>query len=222
MSTNVQSQVICYEVEESSAVGFWFDHFYFAKCTDWEATNSKLFADDNDYIDFNGGSSVDFTNIFVEEDGDYTVIMKYGIGYANPTDGALLTINVNGQLAEQLVLYRLTEPRPASIEFTVELWAEWDNVIQLKQERDWPILLGIQLSDGSGIAKTQQEVYSVYASNGMIGVKNLMGSSYVQVYSIDGKLISSVSTIEATVNLPAKPGFYIVKINGTTQKVVVR
>ena len=218
---SLKAQVTCYGQEESAEVGFWFDHFYYAKCTDWEATGSKLFGPDEDYIDFNGGSSVDFTNIFVEKDGDYTVTMSYGVGYADEEIGGLLNIFVNGQLAEQFNFFRNPD-RPITYEFTVELWADWDNVIQFKQERDWPILLGIQLSNGSTITGKRVEAHSVYSSNGMINIVNPAGKCDVQIYSIDGKLVKSASSIEALISLPVRAGFYILKINGTAQKIIVK
>ena len=223
-SFNATAQVVCYEEAESAVPDFWVDHFYYAKCTDYVSSGSKVFAGNDDYLDFNGGSTIDFTNIFVPKDGVYTVMLSYGIGYADET-GAVVTVNVNGELADQLVLYRLTGAPPAICEFEVELWGDHNNVIQLKQTKDWAITLGIQLvSQGeNAIRKVNENSYKISSENGTLRVSNLEGNdNQIRIHSIDSKLLQAVTVKTSSFETSLDSGFYIVSINGKASKVFVK
>lgn len=221
MSIPAKAEVTCYTAAEAKSTDFWLDHFYYAQCTDWEGTNSKLFAENPEYIDFNGGSTVEFP-VRVSKDGEYIVTLSYGIGYAD-AEGATLTINVNAEFATQLTLYKLTADPPATIDFSVGLYADYDNVIQLKQVKDWPIIFGIQLSSNvSGNASVNEENFTIIPTTGAITIEKLRGENQIDIYSINGKIINSSKVNSSSFNYKLNEGLYIVKVNGTARKVVVK
>lgn len=216
-----QAEVTCYSSAEAKTVDFWLDHFYYAQCTDWEGSGSKLFSNNPDYIDFNGGSSVDFP-VLVSEDGEYLVTLSYGIGYADDT-GATMTINVNGEFNTQLILHKLTADPPATIDFSVELYADYDNIIQLKQVKDWPIVLGIQLSSlFSATSSVIEDDFTIVSSKGSITIEKLTGVNQIQIFSLNGKLINSSIVFSPSYNYMLSDGLYIVKVNGKARKVLVK
>ncbi|MDR1682074.1 MAG: DUF6383 domain-containing protein [Candidatus Symbiothrix sp.] len=222
-SVAAQAQNTCYTDAEASAPDFWTTHFYFATCTDYVGTNSKLFEDGSTgYVDFNGGSSVDFTNIYVPSDAEYTVMLRYGIGWADES-GATLTLNVNGDFVDQLVLFPGEGEKPWAMEFDVELYGDYNNTIQLVEVKDWPIILGIQLTPkvGSEIKKIDTPSYQLVSSNGKLTVSNLENNSRIRIYSIDGKLIQSVVAANSF-QTSLVPGVYVVKVNGEARKAIVK
>ncbi len=217
------TEYVCYETTEAQSNDFWVEHMYYAKCTDYVGTGSKSF-ETSDYVDFNGGSTIDFTNIHVSKDGIYTVQLYYGIGWAD-NDGAGVKVNVNGELAKELVLYKLAGNPPAIEEFDVELYADYDNVIQLKQVKDWAITLGIKLvpQGATSLDKVSDNPYFVTAGNDLIKVQGLNGANnQIQVYGMDGKLVYSNLTEVSSLDIPATKGAYIVKVNGYATKVLVK
>jgi len=133
----------CYTSTQSSKSDFWLNHFYYATCTDYAGTGSKLTADGL-YVDFNGGSSVTFNNIYVSETSDYTVKLNYGIGYTD-ANGAQFKVYVNGNYTQTYTVYNLTQTAPAIIEFNVRLQADANNNIRIEQVKDWPTIYGIEL-----------------------------------------------------------------------------
>ena len=221
---NAQDDYICYDEEESTEVDFWLDHVYYGICTDWEGTNSKLFEGVGPYIDFNGGSSVDFTGIYVPEDAIYTVQLLYGIGYADE-NGAVTTVNVNNELAAQLTLFRQSGSSPYLEEFEVELYSNYNNVIQFKQVKDWPLILSIQLvktTTGISDVKTEDS-YTVSGFDGVISIDKLdTGNNSVRIYTLDGKSIFNKVVSVSSLNIPVAPGLYIANINGSATKVLVK
>jgi hypothetical protein len=222
MSLTMQADVTCYSEAEASVNDFWVDHFYYAKCTDYWGTGSKSF-EDSEYVDFNGGSSVDFTNIRVPADAEYTIYLSYGIGWAD-AEGAVLTVNVNDEFVNQLILYTLISPPPAIYEFDVELYADYNNVIQFKQVKDWAILLGIQLvkKGGNSLSKENNGKHSVSGTIGGIHINNLSKNALVQIYSLEGQLIDSTRASSSFFNKSLNPGIYIVKIDDSVTKVLVK
>jgi len=221
LGNTLQAEVQCYTSDEAKTVDFWLEHFYYAVCTDWEGTGSKLFGPNNDYVDFNGGSTVEFP-VWVSKDGEYTVTLSYGIGWADDA-GATLTVNVNNEFATQLVLHKLTADPPATIDFNVELFADYDNVIQLKQTKDWPIISGIQLSaDFSGTEMIQANEFRVISTNGAISIEDLTGKNQIEIFSITGQRIDSSTTSSNSYNFTLEDGIYILKVNDSVRKVLVR
>jgi hypothetical protein len=223
-SFNATAEIICYGEEESQTPDFWVNHFYYAKCTDYVGSGSKSF-EDTDYVDFNGESSVDFTNVFVPEDGTYTVQLSYGVGYAD-ADGAVVTINVNNELADQLIVYTLTGAPPAIYEFDVELWGDYNNVIQLKQVKDWMTTLGIQLVPKGGvnaIPEINEIPYKISSGKGTLSINNLKGSgNQIRINSLDGKLLRTVTTKSSSFNMSLASGIYIIHVNGKASKVLIK
>lgn len=217
-----KADVTCYSPEEASTVDFWLEHLYYAKCTDWEGTGSKLFGENPDYIDFNGGSTIDFP-LKVSKDGVYTVTLSYGIGWAHETDGATMLINVNGNFSGQLTVHRLTADPPATIDFEVELFANYDNVIQLKQSVHWPIILGIQLSaKTTGTISAEEDTFRVFSSKGAIEIDRMTGKNQIDIYAVNGKKLHSTVLTSSSFNYGLPEGLYIVKVNGKAKKVIVK
>ena len=180
-----------------------------------------MFGPNNDYVDFNGGSAVEFP-VWVSKDAKYTVTLSYGIGWADDA-GAILTVNVNNEFATQLVLHTLTADPPATIDFDVELFADYDNVIQLKQTKDWPIISGIQLSgDFSGTKMIQANEFRVISTNGAISIEGLTGKNQIEIFSITGQRIDSSTTSSTSYNFTLEDGIYILKVNDSVRKVLVR
>jgi hypothetical protein len=225
LSSATQAQITCYPEEEATANEFWTSHFFYASCTDYIGTGSKLFEDGSSgMVDFNGGSSVDFTKIHVTEDAEYTVTLKYAIGWCDEF-GATVTVFVNDELYDQLTLFRGAGDWPWSVEFDVELYSDYDNVIKFQQVKDWPILLGIQLTKqgGNGLDKINKSSYTLSSTQQEIKIENLSDASQIQIYSVDGKLIRSAKVAASAYSVPVQTsGVYIVKINGEANKVVVR
>jgi hypothetical protein len=225
LSPFCRAQVTCYPESDATANDFWTDHFYYSTCTDYIGSGSKLFEDGSEgYVDFNGGSSVDFTKIHVPNDAEYTVTIKYGIGWCDDL-GATLTLNVNGEFVDQLILFRGDGEKPWTHEFDVELYSDYDNVIQLQQVKDWPILLGIQLTkkNGSNISTIEAANYTLSANKGKVVVGNLTGRNRIQIYSFEGKLIHNAFVESGSVEFPVQiSGFYVVNVNGTAKKILVK
>ena len=224
VSFNMTAQIVCYGEEEASAPDFWLSHFYFAKCTNYIGTGSKIFSGDADYVDFNGGSRVDYTNVFVSKDGMYTVQLSYGVGYAEPEAGGIMDVIVNDELAEQLIFYS-NPNRPLYLEFDVELYADYANIIQFKQRKDWMIMLGIQLAFAgeSGISKVNTNPYRIASKDGILSITDLKGSdNQIRIHSIEGKLFQDVQVKSSSFNASLAPGLYIVNVNGKASKVLVK
>ena len=68
----------------------------------------------------------------------------------------------------------------------------------------------------SGTANTYSSSINVYCSNGVLHVENLNELSTIQVYDATGKLILLTQKTE----IPLNKGFYVVKINSQTFKVI--
>lgn len=215
----------CYTTEESSAVDFWLDHFYGATCTDYAgAGGSKLFSEDNTYVDFNGGSSVIFDNIYVSKDGVYTAKLNYGIGWAD-AEGAKLNLYVNDEFVSVVTLFTLPEgqERPAQIDIPLELFGDWNNVVKFTQVKDWCIFQGIQLSSGtSSIEQDSTDKYTVNAQNGILSIKNFeKGSNRIDVFTLRGETVDT-KTVNEEYSKSLTPGLYLVKVNGDSFKVLVK
>lgn len=221
LGNNLQAEVQCFTPQEAETVDFWLDHFYYATCTDWEGTGSKLFGDNSEYVDFNGGSTVEFP-VWVSRDGEYTVTLAYGIGWTDDA-GATVTVNVNDEFATQLVLHKLTADPPATIDFSVELYADYDNVIQLQQVKDWPIINGMQLSANfAGTEMIHSNDFKVISADGAISVAGLTGKNQIEIFSITGQILDSSIVSSASYNFMLKNGLYILKVNDSVRKVLVR
>lgn len=223
-SAQVSAQEItCYDPAEASAVGFWFEHPYFGKCTDYEGAGSKSF-EGSSYIDFNGGSSVIFDNIYVEEDGTYYMTLNYGTGWAHDTDGCSMTLWINDEWKERITVMKVDAP-PAQLTLEVELWGDgFENIIRLTQDEHWPIVLGIELSmtDPASSVKLEKATYTIDTVDGEIVINNLEGKSDIRVYGIDGKLVDSAVTSNASYHKTVAKGVYVVKVNERAHKVSVQ
>lgn len=148
----------CYSDSESKSADFWLSHLFYAQCTDYEGTGSKLF-EGGPYIDFGGGSSVEFNNVNVSQSGDYIVRLSYGIGYAGSA-GAQMKVYTNGVYSQTCTVYSLTQNPPATIDLNVKL-ESGINSIKFEQSVDWPTILGIQLE----LVSPRNMVESVSSNN---------------------------------------------------------
>jgi len=218
-----KGQVTCYDESESTATDFWFSHFYYAKCTDYLGTGSKLFGDNNDYIDFNGGSSVEFTKIRVATEGEYIARLSYGIGYADD-EGAVFKLFVNDEFISSFTVYRLTSDPPATIDLPVYLYPDWDNSIKIQQQKDWPIVLGIQLiNPASEVINHSLNNVRIIVNNHSLLISGLQEekSNKIAIFSSEGRLISSEVVLNNTYRKELKAGLYFIKINDSAIKVII-
>lgn len=224
-SFNANAQVTCYG-DESKATDFFLENFYYAKCTDYEHgidhAGGYVFDGNPDYIGPAAWGGIDFPNIQVSKDGMYKVQMTYGIGWCDE-QGAWVGLKVNGIPVDQLILY-IPEPSPGVIEFEVELYSDYDNLIQILSVKDWPVILGIQIFplDPTEITtpQTDENTFSTFFADGVLSINNLTGNNnQIQVNSIDGKLIQSVTTSSTSYTIPLNTGLYIVNINGKAIKI---
>lgn len=223
-SFDATAQVTCYG-DESKAADFWLDHFYYAKCTDYTSTGSQLFGGNLDCVEFTAGSSIDFTGINVSKDDTYLVKLFYGIGWCDEL-GATVDLNVNGEFTDQLILFPSTVVGvDATVEFEVELYADYDNVIQLVNVKDWPAFRGFQLSSKnvSATPEVEENPFTISSSNGILSVDNLNGNrNSIRINSIDGKLIKSVNTYSSSFVTPLATGLYTVNVNGNVEKIFIK
>lgn len=222
-SSNLTAQVTCYGEEESKATDFWLGHFYYAKCTDYASTGSQLFGGNPDCVEFTGGSTIDFTNIYVSTDDSYLVMLYYGIGWCDEL-GAYVDLNVNGEFTDQLILFPSTVVgEDATYQFEVELYADYSNVIQLKNVKDWPAFRGFQISKNpNSISELKENSFTVSSSNGVLSIDNLkQDGSRIQINSIDGRLIQSVTTYSSSYTSSLNPGLYMVNVNGDVTKIFI-
>lgn len=223
-SSNLSAQVTCYG-EESKTADFWLDHFYYAKCTDYASTGSQLFGGNLDCVEFTAGSTIDFTDIYVAKDDTYQVTLYYGIGWCDEL-GAYVDLNVNDQFTDQLVLFPSTVVGvDATAQFEVELYADYNNVIQLVNVKDWPAFRGFQLAltPTSAVSASKENSCTVSSSNGMLYIDHLSRTAnQIRINSIDGKLIKSVTTGSASYTTPLATGLYTVNINGNVAKIFVK
>lgn len=220
--TSIKAENICYDASESSAPDFWFTHMYYGTCTDYVASGSKL-AGTTGRLDFNGGSSVIFSGIQVSEDGTYTLRLTYGIGWADAT-GAVLKLYVNDEFVSNCTFYPIAPAATATMDISVDLAANYDNVIKLTQQKDWPTVLGIQLFSGVTAVSTpeKEKAYSISVSNASISVRaSNKGNNRIEVYSTNGQLIDSRAFNNSYTKAFSK-GLYLVKVNGESNKILVR
>ena len=180
------------------------------------------------YIDFNGGGYIDFTKIRVSEDGDYTVRLNYGIGWAEPGVGANFNVTVNDEFTGNYTVMPRDNQDPAVpglIDLPVTLSTDWDNEIKIQQNKDWPTILGIQLIKGStaAVPELKNTPYKISGTNGIIRVTGLdQTKNSIEIFSLVGKQISS-ETISGTVySKSMDQGAYLVKINNIPVKVIVQ
>lgn len=228
-SANAQV-VTCYDESESIVNDFWLTHFYYSKCTDYLNTGGKDISDPawTAYVDFNGGGYIDFTKIRVSTDGDYTVRLSYGIGWAEPVVGANFNVIVNDEFTgNYVVLPQVVDPtNPPTIDLPVTLSADWDNEIKIQQNKDWPTTLGIQLIKGGVTAvKTtvNENSFKISGMNSMIQISKLKDAeNRVEIFSLVGKRVLAETFSGSTFTKDINPGVYIVKVNDTSVKVVVR
>ena len=228
MSANAQV-VTCYDSSVSSVPDFWLSNFYFSKCTDYLNTGGKDISDPlwSSYVDYNGGGSINFTNIHVSKDGAYTVRLTYGIGWAEPVVGANFNLIVNDELVGNYTVFAIDKPDPTvlrTIDLPVTLSTDWDNVIKIQQAKDWPTTLGIQLLNGiTAVAEVKQNTFTVTGMNKSIQINKLTNkSNFIEIYSIEGKLIDSKNIQQESFVKAMDKGLYIVKVNGIAAKVVVQ
>jgi len=224
-SLNAQVSVTCYEAPESEAPDFWLDHFYYGMCTDWEANNMKLVGE-GPYMDFNGGASLVFNNVFVSETDTYTFFLTYGVGWADEIEGATMKLYVNDEFVQDVTVYRPGEGEENQgriLPLTIELYGdEWANEIKFTQSVHWPTILGGQLSkDPSGIKNNNKVSYSIATGDSSISISNLSGTNSVQVYDLAGRLIDS-KTVSGSYSASLQKGIYVVKVNNQATKVLVK
>lgn len=225
-----QDVVSCYTDDEKKQTDFWLDHYYYAVCTDYEGTGSKLFAVNPDYVDFNGGSTVDFTDIYVsginpgDDEVDFVMGLWYGVGSDGPEGdkGAVFSVYVNEEIYDQPTVFELSSDPPAYMEIPVTLYTDYGNVIQLKQVKHWPIIYRIRLSqDPVNIADNSITHYNVSSSKGIIFIDGLAGNNKIEIYSPSGTLVNVANATGAGYSCYAGSGLYIVRIDGQAYKVVV-
>lgn len=213
----------CYTDDEKQTPDWFLDHPYYATCTDYVGTGSKPFGDDPEYVDFNGGSTVDFTDIYVSQDGYYALTVWYGVGYADET-GATLELNVNDAPWDIMTCFTVTNP-PVTQEFEIELYGGgFSNTIQFKQVKDWPILSRIQLAlveAFSGTPSIETESCKIVSSQNMIAISELVPNSEISIYTTAGVLVEQAIATSLYNSTVLNEGLYIVKINGEAHKVLV-
>lgn len=227
-SPNATAQVTCYG-DESKDVDFWLEHFYYAKCTDYENgidhAGGHIFPGDEDYIGPSAYGGIDFPGIYVSQDGTYTVRATYKIGWTDDA-GALSDIKINGEWTEQLNLFP-PDPEPGTTEFEAELYSDYDNLIQILSVKDWPAFLGIQIlplsGSGTKMSETNEIPFSIRILNGMLSIDNLTETNnYIQINSMDGRLIESVTTSSSSYSTPLTAGLYMVNVNGKVMKAIIK
>ncbi|MFV0468499.1 MAG: T9SS type A sorting domain-containing protein [Dysgonomonas sp.] len=197
-------EATCYSQSETQTDDFWMSHLYYAQCTDYVGSGSKLVGD-GPYIDFNTGSAVDFTKIKVSKTGRYTVQLSYGIGYADG-QGAQFKVYVNGEYDQTYTVYTLSQTPPATINIEADLVSGKENSIKLVQQKDWPTILGIKLLDVS----EKELAYSFSSGNLVVNLYKESDQKYSLGYIYNGK---EYKTIEPN---------YPISLEVRTQKLVGR
>jgi len=219
--TNVKAENTCYDVSETSVADFWFTHMYFGTCTDYVGSNSKL-AGTTGRIDFNGGSSLNFTGIQVSKDGSYTMRLTYGIGWADAA-GAILKIFVNDEFISNCTLYPIAPAETATMNISVDLVAGYDNLITLTQQKDWPTVLGLELLSETAVSKPAKDNnLSVTVADQSLNIRVLgEKTSQVEIYSSIGKLIEK-NYFNGSFSKKLNKGVYLVTVNGESSKILVK
>ncbi len=75
--------------------------------------------------------------------------------------------------------------------------------------------------EGAGIEGVAASEYSVTVQRGYIVVSGLRGES-VAITAMDGRTVSSCPSMYGTLRIPVATGIYLVSVNGTASKVVVK
>ncbi|MEI8273223.1 MAG: CBM35 domain-containing protein, partial [Paludibacter sp.] len=171
------SPVICYDGGTSGANDFWLTHFYYAKCTDYVGSNTKEVAG-SDYLDFNGGSNINFTNISVTNAGNYIARLTYTSGFA--TNALYVSVNLGANVSTSNIPQANTS---STFDIPVTLIAG-ANTLKLTQSTNWPRVLGIQLVPSQ-----------INLSGGNLST---IGISDVQLANTDLTVSSSEFVINAT------------------------
>jgi len=154
---------------------------YKARLANWK--ENKIAAWDNTLIDFNGGGSVYFENIYVSKKGIYTVNVERNSGSSN----CVMEVFVNGvQIADMA----LTDPSKWSSEIEVKLMPG-KNTIQFKQKTDWPVLksIGLTLKSAYVDLRTGQ---TLEAYGTLCMPKNIIDIEGASVWTIVGKTDTTV------------------------------
>jgi WD40 repeat protein len=224
MSLNAQT-VTCYDATAASAPDFWLSNFYFSKCTDYLNTGGKDITN-SDYVDFDGGGTVVFDNVYVSNDADYTCRLTYGIGYADAVTGCDFLLIVN-----EAYMGKFTVFGPHTAGTTIDLplplgtlFADWNNVIIIQQARHWPTTLGIQLLKGlTAVPVIKEYPFNISGLNKSIQISNLTNEkNSIEIYSVEGRLINSEIALGSSFVKCLNQGIYLVKVNGTPVKVIVQ
>ena len=227
MSANAQV-VACTDPKVASALDFWFSNFYFSKCTDYLNTGGKDIAGSS-LVDFNGGGTIVFNNIYVSADADYTARLSYGIGWADPVTGADFNLIVNDALIGTYTVYS-TNNSNTTIDLPLimgTLAPDWNNVIKIQQARNWPTTLGIRLIKGVTTLNPQIKHKDYTIESGINNSINIVGLqsdliNRIEIFSIVGKLVSCEIVKQSTYTRLLNKGIYLVKVNGETSKVVIK
>ena len=230
-NAQVSETPVCYDASETEQVDFWLDHFYYAKCTDYSDKTASgghaggyVFEANTNYIGLAAWGGLDWDGIRVSQDGTYRVQIVYGIGYCDD-QGAWANLQVNGELMDQLIFF-VPEPSPGTIEIEAELYANYDNIIQLISVKDWPVFLGIQIFplEDTGISTPQESSYTVSCIDGTLVVNDLTGiNDRISIYTPDGKLINSItSNTSSSYSTSLAAGMYIINVNGCASKILVK
>ena len=212
------SPVTCYDVMTSGVNDFWLSHFYYAKCTDYVGSNTKEVAG-SDYLDFNGGSNINFTNISVTDAGSYVATINYYSGFSTNT----LNVSVNSGIDISTDNFPLSAT-PTTFDKPVTLVAG-SNSIKLTQATNWPRVLGIQLSKSvsTSLYPTKKSNYIISGLSNSIKISGLNTKiNTIEIFSIEGRLIDSETIQQGTFTKAINQGIYLVKVNGETYKVVVQ
>ena len=77
------------------------------------------------------------------------------------------------------------------------------------------------VSDNTGVVASVVNNAVVRAGDGCIMVTGAEGAK-VLVASVDGRLVAQCASAAAEISLPVQPGLYVVAVNGTSTKVVVK
>lgn len=225
--TSVNSQTVdCKDSTLASAPDFWLSNFYFSKCTDYLNTGGKDFGT-SALVDFNTNGYINFNNIFISKDADYTARLTYGIGYADPVTGCDFNLIVNDAFVSKFTVFTPNTPG-TTINLPLPLGTlatDWNNVIKIQQARHWPTTLGIQLLKGlpSAVPVVKEYPFKISVINKSIQISSLTNEkNKIEIFSVEGRLINSEIAIGTSFTKSFNQGVYLVKVNGTPVKVVVQ
>jgi len=233
----------CPTEAQAKSENWFFNHMYDARCTEltntWQKDNGAYIytnvegenikiTESGEWLDFYWAdpSSIVFDSIYVSQDVvcDFAWYFRCDNIDGDMLDGSTSQIWVNDELfASHTVWISEVEGMDTTVVEGIELYADWPNKIKIVKGNGWPLTRGIKLLGGLTALRNVADVrFFVIARSGQIEINRLEGMSNITICSMTGTKVYETTTQTPSLVVDLQPGAYLVKVNGSVKKAVVR